>query len=225
MSQVVDPKSTGAYARAHQVDINPSNAKAVAQNNNSFSSNSSASSLLDIVGSANALNLASARETNEFNAREAQKNRDWQEYMSNTSHQREVQDLIKAGLNPILSVNNGASTPSGAVASGVKANTESGVNAIASIIGASINAGTQMAIANLNAKTNLEIAEMNNNTKYDTSFYGIFSDFLDGLLYGSSKGSNSAKVGNSFYNSRFGKSIRGDHTYDDWSLLQMIFGK
>ena len=54
----------------------------------------------------------------DYNADEAQRNRDFQMSMSNTAMQRGQLDLAKAGLNPILAVNQGgASTPSGSMAS------------------------------------------------------------------------------------------------------------
>lgn len=52
-----------------------------------------------------------------FNASEAQKSRDWQKMMSDTSYQRAVADLKNAGYNPALVVGmGGASSPSGATA-------------------------------------------------------------------------------------------------------------
>lgn len=50
--------------------------------------------------------------------KEAAKNREFQERMARNAHQYEVEDLRKAGLNPVLSAmgGSGAATPGGAVA-------------------------------------------------------------------------------------------------------------
>lgn len=135
----------------------------------------------DIAGSnyaASAAEAANLRQWQEnqnqkamnFNAAEAAKNRDWQKMMSDTAHQREIQDLKAAGLNPILSAlnGNGASVGSGATASGVTSSgamgspdtTQSG--ALVSLLGSVLNAQMQMNAMNTSAMTNLAIADKNN---------------------------------------------------------------
>lgn len=54
---------------------------------------------------------------NQFNLDEAQKQRDWEEQMSNTAYQRQVKDMQAAGVNPAMAMSgSGASTPSGVAA-------------------------------------------------------------------------------------------------------------
>lgn len=124
-----------------------------------------------------------AQSNSAFNAKEAAKNRSWQERMSNTAHQREVADLQKAGLNPVLSANSGASTPTGSTASA-----DTSAN---SAVAAAISGAYALEVAKINAMT--------------SPYYYLYNP--DALTEESSTGNSAADIVNKLYGDKYGFSL------------------
>lgn len=125
---------------------------------------------------------------NQFNAEESQKQRDFEERLANTSYQRAVADMKKAGINPIMLMGNGgADVPQGASASsssrssngssyrhspGQESSVVNGlIGGIFQVVAGLITKNTKMAVAGLaNATKNLDTTEIVTDSKGRTRY-------------------------------------------------------
>ena len=157
---------------------------------------------------ANAIQEAMWKAQADYNATEAQKDRDFQAYMANTSYQRVVKDMIAAGLNPMLAVQNGgAATPTGAMASSGLAQAHKATT-YAQVESSSKSHSESHSKSESKSKSHSESQSSSYQKGYSEGANSAHSETtnnarefiknLDGLLNGGSSGKDQTKKGGNF---------------------------
>jgi len=126
-----------------------------------------AGGIASLFGGSQARNASG--EAHDWAVEDDQRNKAWMERMSNTAHQREVEDLRKAGLNPILSAGGGAgaSSPSSGLPDVDKADTPDYQKAVSSAIEAALTE-KQMKVMDKQAEQHETAAQLNRETSRKT---------------------------------------------------------
>lgn len=152
----------------------------------------------------NEFNSQEAAKAREFNAEQAQLQRDWQTEMDNTKVQRSVADMQAAGVNPAMMMGGAgvtASTPSGAAASGPAASGSGGARNGAAGLSALMDVVFAKQRYDMNkAQINLINSEANKN-KTESDFIATQKEWYPALSDGTlRKIDNDIRVGSSAAN-------------------------